>query len=122
MVASSTLAEFFKDPRTAAETLIQRYHIPVWLIVASELLTALHMREGVAALIVLGMNAVMLWLAVGFLKHRQIAVWFAVASELTAATQMTPDKASVVVLFVNAVLLALAVVVARFAGERKLQA
>jgi hypothetical protein len=119
MVASSNLTEFLKDPKAIAGTFLTRNHVAIWFIVASELLTAFQMREGAAALIVLAINAFILWLAVTFLKTRQLAIWFAVASEIMTATQMAPDKASVIVLLVNAGLLALAVMAARITATAK---
>jgi hypothetical protein len=77
------------------------------------------MREGVATLIVLLLNAALLGLAVTWFKRSQTAIWLAAASEIAAATQMTPDRATVMVLVINAVLLAAAILVARVAAGAK---
>jgi len=119
MTASFKLTEFLEDPKAVTGTLLWRCHVPIWLIVASELLTAFQMREGVATLIVLALNALTLWLAVGPLKKRQSAVWLAVASEIMTATQMAPSLGSVTVLALNAVVLALAILAARLAATQK---
>jgi len=119
MASSSDLKEFFDHPAETAGAFLQRRHVALWLIAASELLTAFQMREGVAALVVLAINATLLALAVTLFKRGPAAVWLAVASEITVATQMAPDRHSFIVLAINAALLAAAVLAARLAARAK---
>jgi len=119
MSSSSELTAFLKDPKPVAGAFFERRHVAIWLVLASELLTAFQMREGVAALIVLAINALLLGLAITWFKRSQKAIWLAAASEILVATQMTPDRATVVVLLINAVLLAAAVFVARVVASVK---
>jgi len=119
MFASSDLAAFLKDPKVVAGGLFRRGHVALWLVLASELLTAFQMREGLATLVALGVNAALLGLAISLFKRRQTAVWLAVASEIVAATQMAPDRATLTILAINAVLLAAAVLAARVAAGAK---
>jgi hypothetical protein len=112
-MASSFFAAFLKEPKPVAVSFVRRYHVVVWLLVASTLLTALVMRESEVTLIVLGVNLLLVWLAVSLFKNGPAGFWLIILAEILAATQMRPNRGAVIALLLNLVLLLFAVIAAR---------
>lgn len=115
-MTSSAFAAFLKNPRAVAGASARRYRIALWLVVASVLLTGLTMRGSEVTVVILGANALLLWLAVGLFKNGAAGVWLVILSEILSATQMRPNRVAVVVLILNLTLLLLALIAARLAA------
>jgi hypothetical protein len=110
---SSYLAAFLKDSKPVAGSFVRRYHVVAWLVVASTLLTALVMRESEVTVIILGVNLVLVWLAVGLFKNGPAGFWLVILAEILSATQMRPNRGSVMALLLNMALLLFAIIAAR---------
>lgn len=116
---SSNFAAFLKDSKPAATSFLRRYHVVFWLVVASTLLTSLAMRSSEVTVIILGLNLLLLWLAVTLFKQSRTAIWLAITAEILAATQMIPNRATALALILNLTLLLAAIVAARLGSSEK---
>jgi hypothetical protein len=118
-MASLDFAAFLKNPKATAGAFARRYHVSVWLVVASVFLTALIMRESEVTVIILGANVLLLWMAVGLFKDSAAGFWLVILSEILSATQMRPNRAAVLALIFNLALLLFALLFAKFAAARE---
>lgn len=118
-MATSNFAAFLKDSKPAAVSLFRRYHVVVWLVVASTLLTSLVMRPSEMTVIILGFNVLLLWLAVSLFKQSRVAIWLVVAAEVLAATQMAPNRATIIVLLLTTMLSFAAIIAARLGAPER---
>lgn len=96
---------------------VRRYPVALWLVVASTLLTGLVMRPGEVTVIILGLNVLLLWLAIGLFKHGWTPVWIVIVAEILAATQMAPNRLSALALLANMAMLFAALIAARLVNE-----
>jgi hypothetical protein len=118
-MTSSNFAAFLKNPKAGAGAFARRYHVALWLVIASLALTTLTMRGGELAVIVLGTNLLLLWLAVGLFNSGPAGLWLVVAAEILAATQMRPNRGAVLALVLNLALMLFALVAARLAADHR---
>lgn len=117
-MASSGFAAFLKDPKPVARAFVRRYRIVLWLVVASMSLTALIMRESEISVVILGVNLLLLWLAVGLFKSGPAGVWLVILAEILSATQMRPNRGAALALILNLALLLVALMAARLAADK----
>ncbi|MCX7898817.1 MAG: hypothetical protein N2444_01790 [Methylocystis sp.] len=115
---TSVLAAFLKDPKANAGAFVRRYHVASWFIVASTLLTGLVMRPSEVTVIILGLNVLLVGLAISWFRDGWTPVWMIVAAEILAATEMLPSRLSVIVLLANLALLFGALGAARIGASR----
>lgn len=113
---SSDIAAFLKGSKLNVGEFARRYHVGPWLVVASTLLTGLVMRPGEVTVIILGMNVLLLWLAIGLFKRGWTPAWIVIVAEVLAATQMAPNRLSALALLANMVMLLSALIASRL-GE-----
>ncbi|WP_442753252.1 hypothetical protein ACNHKD_09555 [Methylocystis sp. JAN1] len=116
---TSNFAAFLKDSKPAAVSFLRRYHVVLWLVVASMLLTGLTMRPSEVTVVILALNLLLLWLAISLFKHSRTAVWLVVAAEIFAATQMSPNRATALVLLLNMTLMLGAIIAARLGAPHR---
>lgn len=116
-MASSDIAAYFKISRNSASGFMRRYHVAFWLVVASTLLTGAVMRPSEVTVVILGLNVLLLWLAVGLFRRGWTSIWIVIAAEVLVATQMIPNRLTALVLLANMTLLLGALVAARIGAS-----
>ncbi len=118
-MASSTFAAFLKDPKSNAGAFVRRYHLAPWLIVASTLLTGLVMRPSEVTVIILGVNVLLVGLAISWFRQGWTPIWMMALAEILAATEMLPSRLSALVLLANIALLLGALVAGRVGAAQE---
>lgn len=116
-MATSDVTAFLKESKHVASDYARRYRLAFWLAAASLLVTGLLMRPSEITVIVLGVNVLMLWLAIGLFWRGQTAVWLIVVSQILAVLEMTPTRLAVIGTLLSVLLLTAALVAARLGGE-----
>jgi len=116
---TSNFAAFLEDSKPAAGSFFRRYHVVFWLVVASTLLTAVAMRPSEVTVIILGLNLVLLWLAVTLFKRSRVSIWLVIGAEILAATQMSLGRAGALALLMNMALMLFALIAARLGASER---
>lgn len=116
-MATSDVTAFLKESKLFASDYARRYRLAFWLAAASLLVSGLLMRPSEITVIVLGVNVLLLWLAIGLFWRGQIAVWLIIVSQILAATQTIPNRFGVMSMLLSLILLVGALLSARLGAE-----